>query len=852
MNISYAFFAFSLAVWSFAHFMMFTSTNSESALFWDYIANIGSILTPISLLIFILILTKVFSFLRKYLIVCIVSLGLFFIYLSLMPNFMTISVHKSWWGYDTIDGPLFSVIVLLNVILTSTAIILCFISNRKNLDKSFNKQIRLIGLGVLAPFIVGILTQIIPKILDYQMMPLTTFFSTITALIIAYNIVKNQLMIPLELSYRTKVTTSIVTLILLISLLTLIPGFVLAKSAAESDIHFQLEADAFSRSSHIESFLTEQKEDISGLISIIKTTNILSIKNGSIDMDNSPLVSTVFMDVVHDQEDVSNIEFLDINNKILFSTNQSCIGFQRDNILNQSNISEQVLIDQIHICNITNNPIISVSSNIVVENNTLGYLIFYLTLDELYKILLNPSTLGETVEYYLVDKQGYMISPSKFIDDAILRIKVNTINYYRASLHFQDDEELLSGHEEVFVFKDYRDTEVIGTHVTIDEMEWVLLAEQDVSEAFIPIYSLQRVLFFVFFAILIIGGIISVILSRIITNPIQVLISASKRIALGEFGATVEISTNDEIGLLADNFNSMSESIKRSNEKIEQYNKNLEELVNKRTNELQIKINELYIAKKEVSIKNEELLETKENLEELVKVRTKEISKILKLKDEFVSQLGHDLKNPLGPLLNLMPVLEKNVKDSKNKELIQVMYRNVLYMKNLVTKTLELARLNSPNTIFNFESIDLKDTINEIIAQNDYLFKSKNINVNNNLIDPVFIRADKLRIVELFNNLLNNAVKYSNENSNISINMIDQIDDYIISIKDEGIGMDADQINHVFDEFFKADSSRHDFDSSGLGMTISKRIVEKHGGRIWVESDGIGKGSTFHINLPRP
>jgi signal transduction histidine kinase len=71
-----------------------------------------------------------------------------------------------------------------------------------------------------------------------------------------------------------------------------------------------------------------------------------------------------------------------------------------------------------------------------------------------------------------------------------------------------------------------------------------------------------------------------------------------------------------------------------------------------------------------------------------------------------------------------------------------------------------------------------------------------------------------------------------------------------VSVKDTGIGMTEKEIKKIFDEYYKADSSRHDFDSSGLGMPICKRIVEKHGGKIWAESDGKGKGSIFYFTLP--
>jgi len=71
-----------------------------------------------------------------------------------------------------------------------------------------------------------------------------------------------------------------------------------------------------------------------------------------------------------------------------------------------------------------------------------------------------------------------------------------------------------------------------------------------------------------------------------------------------------------------------------------------------------------------------------------------------------------------------------------------------------------------------------------------------------------------------------------------------------VSMRDTGIGISEDQMDHIFDEFYKADPSRHDLNSSGLGLTICKRIVEKHGGEIWAESEGIGKGATFYFTVP--
>lgn len=255
-------------------------------------------------------------------------------------------------------------------------------------------------------------------------------------------------------------------------------------------------------------------------------------------------------------------------------------------------------------------------------------------------------------------------------------------------------------------------------------------------------------------------------------------------------------------------------------------------------------------AEKELKKTHLKLKELNQELEKKVSDRTYEIQKLLKQKDEFINQLGHDLKNPLNPLINLIPVLSKDEKDDTRREMFEVINRNVNYMKNLVIKTVELARLNSPNTKFHFEDVILTEEVNKVIDENMFLFKNKHIEIENRVPMDIKVKLDRLRIEELFTNLLNNAVKYSNDFGKIDIDAMFMDDDTIkVTITDNGIGMDDEQLGHIFEEFYKADYSRHDFDSSGLGMSICKRIIERHGGKIWVDSPGIGKGTSFHFTL---
>ncbi|MDY6958784.1 MAG: HAMP domain-containing sensor histidine kinase, partial [Halobacteriota archaeon] len=253
---------------------------------------------------------------------------------------------------------------------------------------------------------------------------------------------------------------------------------------------------------------------------------------------------------------------------------------------------------------------------------------------------------------------------------------------------------------------------------------------------------------------------------------------------------------------------------------------------------------------KELQVMGEELQELNSNLENKVKERTKEVENLLKQKDEFVNQLGHDLKSPLTPLVTLLPIIEGREEDFELKELLGISIENVNFMKELVIKTLSLARLNSPNTKFNIDEVSLSEEVTTIIHTKQHIFIERGITTENNVPEGLIARADKLRLDELFDNLITNAIKYSNEDGYLTIDAEEDGDYIKVSIKDTGVGMTKEQLSHIFEEFYKVDPSRHDLDSSGLGLSICKRIVEKHGGNIWAESPGEGKGTTFYFTIP--
>ncbi|UCF49406.1 MAG: HAMP domain-containing protein [Thermoplasmatales archaeon] len=343
---------------------------------------------------------------------------------------------------------------------------------------------------------------------------------------------------------------------------------------------------------------------------------------------------------------------------------------------------------------------------------------------------------------------------------------------------------------------------------------------------------------------------IFVLFNIFITKPVGELIKGVRLMGKGEMGHTVDFNSDDELGELSSAFNSMSIALKESQDQLKDYSENLEKLVTKRTKELDEKNKFLKEINKDLTIARKNLNKLNKTLEQRVKDRTMEVDMLLKQKDEFVNQLGHDLKTPLMPLSTLIPLLIQKEKDPKKREWLEVLERNVDYMKGIVIKTLELAKLNSPKTKFTLEKINLRKEVERTIENKITLFENKKIKLNNNITNGYYVQADKLRLEELLTNILENSIKYNKDKGEITIDAEKQKDYVKVSIRDTGIGMTNGQIRHIFDEFYKADQSRHDFESSGLGMTISKRIVERHNGKIWVESPGIGKGTTVNFTLP--
>ena len=266
--------------------------------------------------------------------------------------------------------------------------------------------------------------------------------------------------------------------------------------------------------------------------------------------------------------------------------------------------------------------------------------------------------------------------------------------------------------------------------------------------------------------------------------------------------------------------------------------------------EKDLKIKEL----EEKLIKTEkELNELNKNLENKVIDRTVEVNKLLRYKTRFIDNLSHDLGTPLTPLVALLPAIKEGITEPKLKELLDTCIRNVEYIKRVVNNTRELMEISSNDMLLKKEN--LFDIVNELQKRYETVFRSYNIKVENTISQDIFIKTEKSRLLQLFDQITSNAVNSMLEKGGIitfkSKPVKKESGTYIqISIQDTGIGLTRDQTDHIFDEFYKTDDSRHKLDSTGLGLSICKTIVEKHGGKIWADSHGKGTGTTIHLTIP--
>ena len=312
--------------------------------------------------------------------------------------------------------------------------------------------------------------------------------------------------------------------------------------------------------------------------------------------------------------------------------------------------------------------------------------------------------------------------------------------------------------------------------------------------------------------------------------PIHRMIRAMKRIGRGSLDDRVPIPSTEELAELAISFNEMADALYESRQKLMIQRDNLEIAVEKRTKDLKT----VNVA---LSRSNKEL-------------------------DDFTYIVSHDLKEPLRGISTFARFLYEEYKeqlDEEGQEYIDIINNASGRMRTLIEDLLELSRVTrrrNPRTDYN-----VTHALHEIVQDLDLLIHEKNAEVILPA-DDVVVQCDGIRIKQVFTNLINNALKFNKkERPQVQVSLPDKLpesaspsvasrsDMVLFAVSDNGIGIDPKYYHKVF-EIFQRLVNREEFEGTGAGLTICKRIIEDHGGEIWLESVP-DEGTTFFVALPR-
>lgn len=222
-------------------------------------------------------------------------------------------------------------------------------------------------------------------------------------------------------------------------------------------------------------------------------------------------------------------------------------------------------------------------------------------------------------------------------------------------------------------------------------------------------------------------------------------------------------------------------------------------------------------------------------------------------KDEFLATLAHELRNPLAPLrsgLELMEVLEGQ--PDKMREVRQTMLRQTEQLVVLVDELLDISRLTRGTYTLRKSSVKLQTVLSDAVALSRPLLKAAGQPLKLSILnEDVFLNADSHRLVQVFGNLLNNASKYSPPGDEIHLTAALDGSDIVVSISDRGLGVAPEMQETIFEMFAQVRRPKRDgYGGLGVGLTLVKALVEMHSGRVMVQSEGLGCGSTFTVRLP--
>ncbi|KRN43113.1 cell wall metabolism sensor histidine kinase WalK [Fructilactobacillus fructivorans] len=456
-------------------------------------------------------------------------------------------------------------------------------------------------------------------------------------------------------------------------------------------------------------------------------------------------------------------------------------------------------------------------------------------------------------------------------------------------------------------------TPLINSQGNKNNMEGVVYVRANLNPVYQNINSITLIYLFAAIVAIILGLLLTFIISRAITKPIDAMKKQTEQIARGNYSGHVKVYGNDELGQLARAVNNLSVRVEESQESTESERRRLDSVLDNMTDGVVatdrrgnvIIINDealsfLGVTKQQVIGKSildvlhlRDRFTLKDLIEDLGQVNLDfsdrdhklilsahfsliqresgfinglvcvfhDITLQQKIDDDrkqFVSNVSHELRTPLTSVHSYIEALQDGAWKDKDlaPKFLKVTQDETDRMTRMINDLLTLSRMDSGTQKYDTELVNMNKLFNYTLDRFDMIIKTddnpkKKYSIKRDFTkQDLWAEIDTDRFTQVIDNIMNNAIKYSPDGGVITCRIYEQKNRIIMSISDQGLGMPKKAIKHIFDRFYRVDKARSRAQGgSGLGLAISKEIVEAFGGHIWVDSVE-GKGSTFYISLP--
>lgn len=492
---------------------------------------------------------------------------------------------------------------------------------------------------------------------------------------------------------------------------------------------------------------------------------------------------------------INDIFLLDTNGKIIYAVteqNQNLLGQILDDSENKA--FEQGKIE-IYLSDVFPD---SENSNIIKRYQTapiydfderlVGVVAFDINMKSVYELIEDRTGLGQTGETLIGQKIG---------DYAVF---INQLRHYPNSafnfkVHLQDEfatpiREAVQGISNSGFTEDYRSVPIIAVWRYVPSMDWGIVAKIDSAEAFQPIEELKTTFIVISSITAIIISVIAIFASKNITTPITTLRDALKLVASGDLNIKIPEKGKDEVSELSASFNQM----------------------------------------------------------------VIDLNKTERLKREFMMMVAHELNTPLAISIGFTQALMNRKMmgplSEKQFKAVEKIHASTIRLRNLIGNVLDAQKLELGQMDFKINDFEVDKLLDRIEKKFRFILDEKGIKINLSK-DGMIVKSDDSRIEQVLINLLLNAIEFvPKEKGLIEINVKEQDHSVIFSVKDNGPGISKDDQKQLFDKFYQVDSSlRRKHEGAGLGLAVSKGIVERLGGKIGLDSV-LGAGSVFYFSVP--